>query len=273
MSSVYIPGPGGSLNGEIITTDLFTRLTATPMEKLSVLASYRYNDRDNRTPMKWYNMVVDDMTKQGNTAAQALDTIVSPFIVRNLATSVKQQTGALEGDYTFLPRSNLILGYDWQKTDRTFTEVDDTKENTFRGDLRHTSLDAGLLGSIGYSHAQRRGSNYNNANTYHQTFNTATIDDKSDAAGLPNSAGCQTALAISYGSCQWDNNPNQRKYLYADRDRDQVRGKLGYTPPGLSRLTLQVDLGLNKDDYANSIYGLQDSKGWNSTLDFGQRPS
>ncbi|MBF0461029.1 MAG: MtrB/PioB family decaheme-associated outer membrane protein [Magnetococcales bacterium] len=238
--SVITGGPLGlnlpttSLSGEVVTTNLYTKLTARPIDKLNVAASYKYDDRDNQTASKAYYGILND------GASLVPDSYTPGYQLSqyNIARDVKKQTGTLEADYTFLPRTAVKLGYDFQEIDRTYSETDETKENTFRIGLRSTSVESGFAGGIGYLHAERTQSNY----TYFAT-------DSALAGGFsPGSVG-------------------QQKYMFANRDRDKVHANVSYTPPALAKLTLQADVGINHDDYSKSLFGMIDDRGWNTTLD------
>jgi hypothetical protein len=56
-----------------------------------------------------------------------------------------------------------------------------------------------------------------------------------------------------------------RRYYVADRDRNKLRTLVGWqaTDP----LSFEAGLDLTNGDYPASTYGLQDSKGWNLSLD------
>jgi hypothetical protein len=56
-----------------------------------------------------------------------------------------------------------------------------------------------------------------------------------------------------------------RRYYVADRDRDKVRSMLGWQ--ATDALSLQGGVDVNRDDYPDSTYGLQQSKMWTANLD------
>ncbi len=237
--------PVASLGGEVITTNLYTKLTAQPIDKLKVLASYKFDDRDNKTPQQYYSSILTD-----GYAANTQATTTAEMHTYSVPRDIKQQTGTLEADYTFLPRTALKLGVDHQEVDRTFMEVDKTKENTYRAGLRSNTLSQwGLTENIGYVHSERTGSNYT-------VLKLPTINE-----GGATAAGFDP-LTTGWGPEQ----AGQKKFMLADRKRDKVNGSVSYTPPALSRLTLQAALSFNDDKY-NTLYGMTESKGWAGTLD------
>ncbi|MBF0463402.1 MAG: MtrB/PioB family outer membrane beta-barrel protein, partial [Magnetococcales bacterium] len=222
----YLGLPITSLGGEVDTTNLYAQLTARPIDNLRLLASYKYDDRDDQTPSNGYRYVARD--GEGTNAAGTL--------VSNHPRSATTQTGVLEADYTFLPRTSLKLGYDWQEVDRTNVdqfEQSDSTENAFRIELRNTSTEFGTTERIGYAHSVRKVSDTGSSQYF----------VSEDASG-----------------------PGYIKFMYADRDRDRVHGFVSYRPPTLPKLNLSADVGVNHDDYSNSPLGLTDSKGWDSTL-------
>jgi hypothetical protein len=56
-----------------------------------------------------------------------------------------------------------------------------------------------------------------------------------------------------------------RRYNMADRTRDKLRSSLSWQ--AAEAFTLQAGVDVNRDNYAHSVYGLQNAKGWAANLD------
>jgi MtrB/PioB family decaheme-associated outer membrane protein len=161
-----LPTVGNSLNGEVNTTEALLGLTARPMENLSLLASLRYWDKQDETPVR-----VDAQSSSGST------------LYHNNPFSETVYTGKLEGTYRLQGGFNITAGVDYAHEDREISSLivpttelfvpyrKELDQTTFRLDLRR-SLSEQLNGSIGYSYSTRDGSNYIPVNT---SVDSATI--------------------------------------------------------------------------------------------------
>ena len=56
-----------------------------------------------------------------------------------------------------------------------------------------------------------------------------------------------------------------RRYFVADRNRNKLRAAVDWQAN--EQFSLQGELDFNKDDFSDSVYGLQDAKGWALSLD------
>lgn len=242
------PLPRSSLNGEIVTTNLNLRLTARPTPKLGLAAAYRYDDRDNRTPMAQYVYI------GGDSANQVSPTAASDRIRTNLPRSSRLQALNLDADYHIRSGTGVKAGYDRESIKRTYAEVAENTENTYRIDLRHAFSES-VSGTLGLAHGVRTGTTYVDNAPFLASYTSAAF-----IASLPLGAGC-----AAVPSCVWDNLPGQRKFYIADRKRDKVRAGLNLQPT--DEVTVQLSLAKNSDAYNNSPYGLTDASGWSASVD------
>ena len=161
-----LPTVGNSLNGEVNTTEALLGLTARPMDNLSVLASLRYWDKQDETPVR-----VDAQSSNGNT------------LYHNNPFSETVYSGKLEGTYRLQGGYSVTAGVDYAHEDREISPLivpttelfvpyrNELDQTTLRLDLRR-ALSEQLNGSIGYSYSTRDGSNYIPVNT---SVDSATI--------------------------------------------------------------------------------------------------
>jgi MtrB/PioB family decaheme-associated outer membrane protein len=235
--------PRESLDGRIDTTLLNLAVTSRPMPRLNVRASYRYDDRDNKTPQAQYIYVGGDSQNQATTLA-------TDRARTNLPLSYRQQLIKAEGDYEIVRRTKLEAGYHYEEIKRTFAEAEKVDENTILVGLRRSMTDM-IDGSVRYSHGKRRNKGY---------------------ADIPFvSSYSPEFIATLPPGTQWDNHPLLRKFTYADRDRDKLKLALGISPTELVSVQLRADF--NQDDYDNSILGLTESSSRSYTIDGAFTPN
>lgn len=238
------PLPRSSLEGRIDTTLANLNLTSRPLPKLNLRASYRYDERDNRTPQAQYLYIAGDSQNQQGVATDRARV--------NLPFGTKQNLLKLDGDYEIWRRTRLNAGYDYDEIKRTFSEVDRTREQTWRLGLRR-SVSETFTGAINLAHSNRSGSPYNGNAPYLASYS-------------PQFTGPQTAFGT-----QFENHPLLRKFSLADRDRDKLRFSVTLTP--VERVQLQLSADTNRDNYRNSVLGLTDSNSASYSLDASFTPA
>jgi len=147
------PSGRGDLGGKVTMSRYQAGLTARPMPKLSLVADVRYEDKNDKTPIDYYNV---------EGAATTAFT--------NSNVSHKRLNGKLEGTYQLPQNYRATLGLDYESMDRGIpvvtTEVagltalrEKTDETSWRAELRK-SMSETLTGAIQYSSARRNGSDY-----------------------------------------------------------------------------------------------------------------
>ncbi len=219
-TSLSVPNalPRSSLDGEIQNTTVDLSLFSRPMPKVTVKASYRYQDRKNNTPEDVYAYVGGDTTNQDPVVN---DSINSTRIRRNLPPGTKENRFKLDGDYA-LGRGAILRGwYQYQKIDyeKAADELrTDTTNNQFGAELRKVMGD-GFTGAVRYVFDQRRGSDYDNSRPYEASFTSAVT----------------TAQPIP------DNIPTLRHYFVGDYDNNLIRVEGAWSPTEQLSLTARAD--------------------------------
>ncbi|NIO42681.1 MAG: MtrB/PioB family decaheme-associated outer membrane protein, partial [Burkholderiales bacterium] len=117
------PLPRTSLDGRVDTLTAYLRFNSVITERWQFNAAYKYNDRDNKTAQATYNPVLTDA-------------FVSPTARVNLPYSFTENVLNLSADYRLAPKAKGSLGFDYEAIERTFQEVDETKDKTFWGQFR-----------------------------------------------------------------------------------------------------------------------------------------
>lgn len=256
--------PGNSINGLVLNKHFNATLTSRPLKDLSVLASYKYEDRDNQTPSRTYTTRWADSAAAGN---------INTFTNEPLRRTTHQVN--LEGDYRFAPRQAIKAGYEYQQIERkasldaaqalldqnaaAFARVgldaqaelpwktEESKEHTLKLEYRN-NLSERVTGNLGYNYAQRRA---------HYEDNPSLATPPINPPRLP--------AATVYFPAGEPLLPGFRQYFLADRNRDKVRGSVNFQ--ATDALALQAGVDYNKDDYSNSPYGLKNSDSWVLNLD------
>lgn len=165
----YQSGPGFSVpsaasNSREVQSHLLARLTARPAPALDLNAAYKFDRRDNRSPVRTYAVSV-----QGdNTAAPSAATTFN-----NVPLDRKQQSLSLDARYTLPGRDSLTGGLERARVERRADaainprsdELDNpfasarSDEDTFRFGYRHVFSDS-VAGQVSYLHGRRRAGVY-----------------------------------------------------------------------------------------------------------------
>jgi len=142
------PGIGTNLQGRVDTTLMQAGITSRPIPNLSLLANLRYEDRDDKTPIRRYN------TLAGPT---------STFNGDNEPRSITTTSGKLEASYR-LPMAFRVTGaIDYEEKDRNASPVrivshrDTTEETSYRVELRRSMAET-VTGAVSYVYSDRAGS-------------------------------------------------------------------------------------------------------------------
>ena len=140
----YAPGiVNSSLGGLVDTTTMFGMFTSKLTKELDLAASWRYEDRDDRTPQRRYL----------DATANAIE---YPNGVLNAQESHKINRGKLDVGYR-LPQGFRLVGgvdYDQKKTPEAYRES--VTDKTVRLELRK-SMSETVNGSVKLAHSNRTG--------------------------------------------------------------------------------------------------------------------
>lgn len=217
--------PVTSANAKVIDTSLNATLTTRPMKDLGLSATYKYEDRNNQTP-------INDFRVSGGDAASA------PSQFTNEPLNRRMHQVILDADYAFARRQGVKLGYEWQQVHRSADghenpfRADTARENTLRLDYRN-NVGERVTGRVGYSHAQRRMSEY----------------EDNVLLPVPTVAPLPAADPLL---------PGFRQFFLSDRDRDQIRSAFNFQVT--DAFSLQAGIDYNRDQYKNSKYGLKNAE-------------
>ncbi len=221
--------PGvADLGGKVVTHLAQLGLHSRPIAKLALLAEFRYEDKDDQTPIAPY-------------------TLAGTAVSTNRALPNRKVRGKLQAGYQFSSDYRGTLGADYESIDRgAFTASSSvggvsalrqqTDETTWRAELRHTMSET-LSGALALSSSRRDGSNWLRPNS--GTGVTEVTDPGSAGAGLPATAIFSPTLA--------------------DRQRDKLKLFADWRPS--ESLSLQFSAEDGKDRFSvPSQYGVRDTR-------------
>ncbi len=144
-----------TLDGRIDTTQAQLGITSRPWSDLSLLANVRYENRDDKTPVRLYS-----------TLAGATSTFNGYYEPRSLKTT----NGKVEAGYRLPLGFRAVGGVDYELAERyvpywlsgslaSVSTRAETDELTYRAQL-HRSLSETVNGYVIYAHSDRNGSDY-----------------------------------------------------------------------------------------------------------------
>jgi len=145
-SGLVVPAlPAQSLSGQVDTFNASVRVTATPIDRLLLNASYARDVRDNQTPSLAYPAVSTDMF------LGAVPRINQPF-------SFTQDRFKLSADYRWQGSTKTSVGVDQNYIQRTLQEVVTTRETTLWGQLTAKPLaNTSLMLELAHSERDNEG--------------------------------------------------------------------------------------------------------------------
>jgi len=232
------PGGRSNLGGVLNTTLGQLGLSMRPIAKLSVVANLRYESKDNKTPIDYYNIEGANRFTNGNP-------------------SPKKTAAKLEASYQLPQNYRATAGVDYETVDHgTFTSTDNvagisglrqkTKETGYRLELRKNMSET-LTGAVSYVSSRREGNSpWLKPLSLPATGVMEASPDCASAtvAGVPN--------ACIYGRTAIF------PFIFENRQRDKVRFVASWTPT--DRLSLQFFVEDGKDKFSGPTeHGLRSS--------------
>jgi MtrB/PioB family decaheme-associated outer membrane protein len=230
-----------SLNGVVDTTLAQVGLTMRPLKDLSVNASFRYEDRADKTPVSIYNY--------GSTAQPALNGTTNWNSGSQTRTSAK-----LDGVYRLPAGYSVALGGDWERKVTPLPPANSSivgGQMFFRPSLDeygiHTevrkAMSETINGALGFEYKQRRGKD-----TDWVTTTMTGVAGNPLVAFNPGLIATGTTAALSGGNYVLAD-------MYMDRNRTKLRGNLDWEAS--EKLSMQAVAEHTQDVYlrANPAIG------------------
>jgi MtrB/PioB family decaheme-associated outer membrane protein len=296
--------PAPSLNGLVVSSLVNAKFTAKPNKKWNLVASYKFFDRDNQTPVNTYLFQDANESKSGASSFAGLYGLPATLgsntnIYQNRAYSEMTNQADAEAEYEIAKKQWLKASYDWQKIDRSCSgawincaDAPTTNEHTLGAEWRKTSIGS-FTGTVNYAYSWRRGTYDEDAflalvpmanqipaggatESAFAFLKQTGLTGFGPLAGLPGSPLSGNAAIFTpnnnilpqslYGSRNNINElPGMRRYMEADRNRHKVYSDLDWQ--ATDKFSLHGNGEFNDDDYLNSVYGLKKDVFWEASLD------
>lgn len=138
--SDVLPGVGSNLEAKVVTTEAFASLTSRVTKDLKVLGSWRYEDKNDKTPVRLFYTGYPN-NPESHTA----------------------NWGKLEGDYRLGGGYSATVGVDYNQKKSEQWERHEVEETTGRFAVRKAMSET-VNGMLMYAHASRTGSEWEGAN-------------------------------------------------------------------------------------------------------------
>jgi MtrB/PioB family decaheme-associated outer membrane protein len=296
--------PVSSLNGLVVTTAFNAKFTTKVSRKLALTAAYKFDDRDNRTPIHIFQYADAEEAPTPNASFVAgpnnpLGAVVAQNANANRPYSRRLNLATFDSDYALAKGQWVKGGIDFERINRechgTWISCADaalTNESSFRGEWR-IEAGANINARVGYTYSMRRTPDYNEnaflALVPYAGVIPATATDGATAlsfmaangwtgwgpaAGFATTTGNQNlffpannalANALYANNNRISELVGLRRYYVADRDRNKLRTLVAWQ--ATDPLSFEGGVDLTNDHYPTSTYGLQDANGWTLNLD------
>jgi MtrB/PioB family decaheme-associated outer membrane protein len=115
--------PRNTLDGKVDTLNYSFTLTSRPNDRLRVKFGYRYDERDNRTPIAEWSRVIVDAFPSGDAG-------------ENVPYSYDRMHTTTSVEYRVLDNLRFSGGYEYREINRDFQEVAEQTTNTGWGQVR-----------------------------------------------------------------------------------------------------------------------------------------
>lgn len=259
--------PVTSLGGKINTTHASIKLSTRLTPTVRLVAGYRYDDRDNKTPINQYFYRPAD-----NTSTATYPNSATAAQVRwNMPLSNTKQVVYGDLDFHLSKATALKLGYDYHHVKHTYEPTTGDSEHTVKAEVKH-SFGETASGGVAYAYSDRKSSAYNGAAPLYATYQAGYL---ASLCVAPNTfiykgavvACTGTASATSQATIPFLDTPALRKFFLTDRKRDKLHAFANFMPS--ERVDLQVGASYYNEKYpeAQNGFGLAETRGWTANFD------
>ncbi len=304
--------PVSSLDGLVVSTAFNAKFTTRPAKKLNLIAAYKYDDRDNRTPVHIYQF--SDANQPLPTAPNAdfpagannpYGAVIAQNANANRPYSKKLNQFEFDADYAVAKRQWIKGSYGFEKVDFACNgswincaDAPTTNEHALRAEWR-ANVSPDLTARVAYTFSARRAPNYDEnaflALVPYAGVSPATATGGATALSFMNANGWNGwGPALGFASTTGNMNLffpsnnalNNAMYANLNRiselpgmrryyvaDRNRDKVRTLINWEATNQLSFQTAVDVNNDTYPNSTYGLQNSKSWTLDLDGTYAPN
>jgi MtrB/PioB family decaheme-associated outer membrane protein len=115
--------PRSTLDAQVDTLNYAFTVTSRPIDRLRVKFAYRYDERDNKTPISAWDRVIVDVINSGE-------------IEQNVPYSYDRLHTTVSGEYAISPKLRLSAGYERKEMNRDYQEVAEQTTDIGWGQVR-----------------------------------------------------------------------------------------------------------------------------------------
>jgi MtrB/PioB family decaheme-associated outer membrane protein len=294
--------PRPSLGG-VMLTGLASAKFTEKHGKWELIGDFRFDDRDNQTPVNVYLFQDDSESKSGTSPFAGLYGLPGGLgsntnIYNNRSLSKASYKADAQAEYTWSRSQHFTAGYGWERIDRhcsyswiTCADAPVVDENTAHAEWRKSRGTVTARGNYGFS--ARRGEYNEDAflaevpmANFVPTGGATTsllgylqktgLTGFGPVAGLPSAPLTGDAVVYSpnnntvpnalYGSRNILNEiPGFRRFYVADRNRNHAHAEFDWLAK--DKFSFQETGEFNDDNYLNTKLGLKRRTWWAATLD------
>lgn len=306
LTASYAPiVPVASPSALLVTKTADVKLTSRPIRDLALTASYKFENRENKTPVNIYGFYDAGLPSSGTSvfSSRYPGLTLGSNLNLNANRDYSKRTNQFDlgADYHVSEGQAIRAGAQYQVIKRdcpgswiSCADADKAKEATLELEWRGNFLDA-LNARVGLAHG-RRTVDYNedawlaivpaanwsptgapNGSTAYGTMLANGWTGYGPVSGLNPLPTPGTAAAFFFANNNALSNalygsqnriselPGMRRYNMADRTRDKVRSALDWQATDKLSVTAGVDY--NRDEYGQSVYGLKRAQSLAVNLD------
>jgi MtrB/PioB family decaheme-associated outer membrane protein len=306
LTASYAPiVPVASASALVVTKVANLKLSSRPLKDLALNANYKFEDRDNKTPVNTYGFYDAGVSGSGTSVFSSYYpglTLGSNLNLNaNRPYSKRTNQFDLGADYHVAEGQAIRAGAQYQVISRncpgswiSCADADKAKEGTLDLEWRGNFLNS-FDARIGAAHS-RRTVDYNEdawlaivpaanlsptgapgGSTAYATMLANGWTGYGPVSGLNPLPTVGSAAAFFFANNNALSNalygsqnriselPGMRRYNMADRQRDKVRSAFDWQAS--DKLSVQAGVDYNRDEYAKSVYGLKRAQSVAANLD------
>ncbi len=234
-ATITQPLPVNSLDGEVDTTHIALKFTTRPFDTLALGASYKYDERDNKTHHHEFVYIGGDSLAQ-NTGLTSIQRRI------NEPKSYEDQYFKLDANWNASDWLRVTGEARWRQTERPHQEREEIEEDLY---TLNFAVDTGgyVSGGLRMSSSDRDGgSEYLGYTTFIGGY----------------SPGYYNNVVPFVDGFPFENHPDLRKFNQADRER--LDGEIYASFMPVEEVSLSASVSYAEDDYNNSLKGLTFSR-------------
>lgn len=245
--------PVNSLHGKVIITHADLKLSNQTTRDLGLSAGINYNEHDNRTPAHIYSF---------------FDLGTGPTTSISIPLSYRTTEGTLGADYRITSAQRLHFGYEYKETKRwcnSVLPVDPATGLPVGADVSATNAGyyqaVSVLACVAVPKAEE--------NKFVLNYRANASDALDLSAGYTYSDRSSTVNPAFYSPLQGNSEgfENYNYQAFFDGSRREQLLKFGANFQATDKLNLSMDLRGTKDEYYDSVMGVQQGKSSSASLE------